>query len=66
MKATHLFAALLGLFLVSCEKETPATPLIPEESDYVGTLTVIYQDTPFDNENIRNPPPQGFLLQSDR
>jgi hypothetical protein len=53
MKATYLLAALLGLFLVSCEKETPATPLIPEESDYVGTVTVIYQDAPFDNENIR-------------
>lgn len=52
MKATRLFAALLGVLLVSCGKETPAMPLVPEESDYVGTVTVIYQETPFDNENI--------------
>ena len=53
MKATRLFAALLGVLLVSCGKETPAKPLVPEESDYVGTVTVIYQEAPFDNENIR-------------
>ena len=52
MKATRLFAALLGVLLVSCGKETPAKPLVPEESDYVGTVTVIYQEAPFDNENI--------------
>ncbi len=52
MKAISLFAALLGVLLVSCGKETPAKPLVPEESDYVGTVTVIYQETPFDNENI--------------
>lgn len=53
MKTIRLFAALLGVLLVSCGKETPATPLVPEESDYVGTVTVIYQEAPFDNENIR-------------
>ena len=53
MKTIRLFAALLGVLLVSCGKETPATPLVPEKSDYVGTVTVIYQETPFDNENIR-------------
>ena len=53
MKTIRLFVALLGVLLVSCGKETPATPLVPEESDYVGTVTVIYQEAPFDNENIR-------------
>lgn len=52
MKTIRLFAALLGVLLVSCGKETPETPLVPEESDYVGTVTVIYQEAPFDNENI--------------
>ena len=53
MKANRLFvAALLGMLLFSCGKETPEMPLVPEESDYVGTVTVIYQEAPFDNENI--------------
>ncbi len=52
MKTFRLLAALLGLLLVGCGKETPETPLVPEESDYVGTVTVIYQEAPFDNENI--------------
>lgn len=52
MKTFRLLAALLGLLLVGCGKETPETPLIPEESDYVGTVTVIYQEAPFDNEYI--------------
>lgn len=52
MKTIRLFAALLGMLLISCGKETPVTPLVPEESDYVGTVTVIYQEAPFDNENI--------------
>lgn len=53
MKAIRLFvAALWGMLLVSCGKETPEKPLVPEESDYVGTVTVIYQEAPFDNENI--------------
>lgn len=52
MKTIRLFAAMLGMLLVSCGKETTEMPLVPEESDYVGTLTVIYQEAPFDNENI--------------
>ncbi len=43
---------MLGMLLVSCGKETTEMPLVPEESDYVGTVTVIYQEAPFDNENI--------------
>lgn len=52
MKTIRLFAAMLGMLLVSCGKETTEMPLVPEESDYVGTVTVIYQEAPFDNENI--------------
>ena len=52
MKTIRLLAALLGVLLVGCGKETPETPLVPEVSDFVGTVTVIYQDAPFDNENI--------------
>ena len=52
MKTIRLFAALLGVLLVSCGKPAPEKPLVPETSDYVGTVTVIYQETPFDNENI--------------
>ena len=53
MKTKHLFAALLtALLLFGCEKENPETPLVPKVSDYTGTVTVIYQEAPFDNENI--------------
>ena len=53
MKTKLLFAATLAALLVSCTKETPETPLVPQESDYIGTVTVIYQNAPFDNENIK-------------
>ena len=53
MKTKLLFAATLAALLVSCAKETPETPLVPQESDYTGTVTVIYQNAPFDNENIK-------------
>lgn len=53
MKAIRLSAALLGAILISCGEHSPEAPLVPEESDYVGTVTVIYQDSPFDNEDIR-------------
>lgn len=53
MKTKHFFAAFLSaLLLIACEKENPATPLVPKVSDYTGTVTVIYQEAPFDNENI--------------
>lgn len=38
--------------MIGCGEITPETPLTPEESDYVGTVTVIYNEAPFDNENI--------------
>ncbi len=52
MKTLHYFATLLAAVLVSCGKENPETPLVPKTSDYSGTVTVIYQGAPFDNENI--------------
>ena len=39
--------------LAGCAKLMPDTPVDTEESDYVGTVTVIYKDEPFDNENIK-------------
>lgn len=52
MKTKFLFAALAALTLISCGKINPETPVEPKESDYKGTVTVIYESAPFDNENI--------------
>ena len=53
MKAKHLLFAFVAMSLIGCGKETPEMPLVPEESDYVGTVTVVYNEAPFDNEGIR-------------
>ena len=53
MKIKQLFAALMVISFVGCAKLMSDTPLDTEESDYVGTVTVIYKDEPFDNENIK-------------
>lgn len=53
MKAEHLLFAFVAMFLIGCGKETPEMPLVPEESDYVGTVTVVYNEAPFDNDGIR-------------
>lgn len=53
MKIKHLFAAALALIIAGCGKPEAETPIIPEESDYIGTVTVIYQGAPFENENIK-------------
>ena len=53
MKINHSVLALATLLILSCGKEMPETPVEPVESDYTGTVTVVYQDAPFDNENIR-------------
>ena len=50
MKITNLFTFATALLLMACNK--PAQPVIPQESNFKGTVTVIYQDAPFDNENI--------------
>ena len=48
-----IFAALVAMTLIGCGKAEPETPIIPQESDYKGTVTVMYQGAPFDNENIQ-------------
>ena len=50
MKITNLFTFAATLLLLACNK--PAQPVIPQENNFKGTVTVIYQDAPFDNENI--------------
>lgn len=40
----------MALLAVACTKEPEI--LTPETADYKGTVTVIYQETAFDNENI--------------
>lgn len=52
MKAKFVFATLAAALLVACGKNNPDTPIVPEKADYTGTVTVIYQEAPFDNENI--------------
>lgn len=52
MKTKLLFSILLCTLFTACAKNVSETPLVPEESNYTGTVTVIYQDTPFDNEGI--------------
>ena len=47
------FAALVAMTLIGCGKAEPETPIVPQESDYKGTVTVMYQGAPFDNENIQ-------------
>ena len=50
MKITNLLAIATTLLLMACNK--PAQPIVPEESNFKGIVTVIYQDAPFQNENI--------------
>lgn len=62
MKSKHLLVAFVAMSLTGCGKNTPETPIVPTESDYVGTVTVIYQETPVDNEAIHvnfNPAEDG-------
>lgn len=48
-----IFAALVAMTLIGCGKAEPDTPIVPEMSDYKGTVTVMYKGEPFDNENIQ-------------
>lgn len=47
-----LLYALLALSLVACTKVEPEKLPEPEAADYNGTVTVIFQEAPFDNEGI--------------
>ncbi len=48
-----IFAALVAMTLIGCGKAEPETPIVPEMSDYKGTVTVMYKGEPFNNENIQ-------------
>ena len=47
----NLFA-LLALSLIACTKVEPEKLPEPEAADYTGTVTVMFQGEPFDNEGI--------------
>lgn len=53
MKVKQLFAVLALVSIVGCIKIAPDTPAGEEDADFVGTVTVIYEGEPFENENIR-------------
>ena len=53
MRTRLLFTAIMALSLISCAKIVPNITPGNEESDYTGTVTVIYKGEPFDNENIK-------------
>lgn len=50
MKAYQLLAAVV-LCLAACSKPQEEWT-VPEKGDFRGTVTVIYQNAPFNNENI--------------
>jgi hypothetical protein len=51
MKTNKLFLALTALALLACNKKEPEV-IVPKTADYQGTVTVMYQGEPYDNENI--------------
>lgn len=51
MKTNKLFLALTALALLACNKKEPEV-IAPQTADYKGTVTVLYQGEPYDNENI--------------
>lgn len=53
MKIRNLYLALpVAILLTCCTKADPKEEIIPQTADYVGTVTVLYQGSPFENENI--------------
>lgn len=52
MKIKVLLAAVLAVSIFGCTKEKPEEPLVPVETDYTGTVSVVYNGESFDNENI--------------
>lgn len=53
MKKAFFYLAAVAAVLVSCDKkEIDEAPVRPQEADYVGTVTVTFRDTDYDNENI--------------
>lgn len=53
MKKTVLFLAAIAAVFVSCEKNDKAdSPVQPKKAEYVGVVTVTYQGTGYDNNDI--------------
>lgn len=53
MKKTVFMLAAIAAVLVSCnEKEAEDAPIRPQEADYIGTVTVTFRETDYDNEDI--------------
>jgi len=52
MQFKHILLAAAAVAAFACQKPAAEEPVTPEEASYVGTVTVISNDTPFDNENI--------------
>jgi len=52
MKLRNIILACAAAVLASCAEPLPEEPLTPETADYNGTVTVTYQESDFNNENI--------------
>lgn len=52
MKTNKLILGLAALVLLACNKVEPDVLLTPEVADYKGTVTVVYNENSFDNEDI--------------
>lgn len=62
MQFKHILMAAAAVAVVACQKPAADEPLKPTEASYVGTVTVISGETPFDNEDIEvsfNPAEDG-------
>lgn len=52
MKTNKLILGLAALVLLACNKVEPDVLPTPEVADYKGTVTVVYNENSFDNEDI--------------
>lgn len=52
MKKYLIASAILAAIMTGCSKSDDDKVITPEKSDYVGTVTVEYQGSDFDSENI--------------
>lgn len=53
MKLNKLIFAAAALLVLGCGKKGTEDVLVPEKGSYTGTVTVVYQGSDFDNENIK-------------
>lgn len=52
MKKNSILLALAAWAVLACNKPEPEKLPVPETADFKGTVTVVYKETPFDNEDI--------------